>query len=105
GEPESVDPALATSTTSTPLVRLMFAGLAEPGTDMDGTPQPLIANRWEIGPGQRTFTFYLREDALWSDGQPLTAHDFVYHVSRILHPKSISRNVQPLEPIKNAMAY
>jgi oligopeptide transport system substrate-binding protein len=105
GEPESVDPALATSTTSTPLARLMFAGLAEPDTDMDGTPTPMVATRWEASVDQRTFTFYLRDDARWSDGQPLTAHDFVYHVARILHPKSISRNVQPLEPIKNAMAF
>lgn len=105
GEPEYVDPALVTSTTGTPLARLMFAGLAEYGPDMAGSAQPSIATHWDISDDQRVFTFYLRDDVVWSDGERLTAHDFVYHVSRILHPKTISRNTQPLEVIKNASAY
>jgi oligopeptide transport system substrate-binding protein len=105
GEPEYVDPALVTSTTGTPLARLMFAGLMEYGPDMAGTAQPSIATRWEVSEDQRVFTFWLRDDIVWSDGKPLNAHDFVYHVTRILHPKSVSRNTQPLEPVKNASAF
>lgn len=105
GEPEYVDSAMSTSTTGTPLVRLMFAGLAEFGPDMAGSPVPALAERWEVSEDQRVFTFYLRDDAVWSDGRPITAHDFVYHITRILHPKSVSRNAQGLEPLKNAIPF
>ncbi len=102
GEPEFVDPALLTSTTGSPLARLMFAGLAEFGTDMEGTPIPALAKSWDASPDQRTFTFHLRDDAVWSNGRPITSADFVFGMTRILHPKSLSRNVEPLKPIKNA---
>ena len=105
GEPEWVDPALSTSTTGTPLARLMFAGLADFGDDAWGSAVPSIATHWDIAPDLRTFTFHLRDDVTWSNGRPLTSADFVYHVSRILHPVTASRNTTPLEPIKNATLY
>lgn len=102
GEPEFVDPALVTSTTGSPLMRLMFAGLADYGPDIEGTSIPSLAESWEISADQRTFTFKLREGIKWSNGKPITASDFVYHVSRILHPATLSRNNEPLKPVKNA---
>ncbi len=105
GEPEYVDPALVTSTTGTPLTRLMFAGLAEYGLDASGTPEPSIATSWDISADQRRFTFHLRRDALWSNGRRLDAFDFLYHTARILHPTTLSRNQAAIEYIKNAKVY
>jgi oligopeptide transport system substrate-binding protein len=101
-EPEYVDPALVTSTTGSKIARLMFTGLAEVGMDFSGTPEPSVAKSWEVSPDQRVFTFHLREDAKWSNGRALTSADFAYHIARILHPTTISRNVTPLDPVKNA---
>lgn len=105
GEPEYVDPAMVTSTTGSPLARLMFSGLADMGTDFSSSPVPSIAHSWEVSDDQRTFTFHLRDDVYWSNGRRLTSADFMYHVTRILHPKTTSRNTTPLEPIKNAKQF
>ena len=102
GEPEYVDPALLTSTTGDPLGRLLFAGLLEYGTDLEGTAQADLAERWEVSPDMRTFRFHLRDGIKWSNGREIVASDWVYHVTRILHPSSISRNVEPLKVVKNA---
>jgi oligopeptide transport system substrate-binding protein len=105
GEPEYVDPALATDTASTPLVYLMFSGLADWGTDFAGTAVPDLATHWDVAEDYRTFTFHLREGIVWSNGRPITSADFAYHIARILHPRTLSRNSTPLEPIKNAKLY
>lgn len=105
GEPEYVDPAMVTSTTGSPLARLMFAGLADWGTDFKGTTVPSIAERWDVADDLRTFTFHLRDDVKWSNGRPLTSADFAYHVTRILHPKTTSRNTTPFDPVKNAQRF
>lgn len=105
GEPEHIDPALVTSTTGTPLARLLFAGLADYDLDASATPVPSVASRWDISPDLRRFTFTLRKDARWSNGRPLTAHDFQYHIARILHPTTLSRNQGSIEYIKNAKTY
>lgn len=105
GEPEFVDPALATDTASTPLLRLMFSGLGEYGIDFKGSTEPALATDWEVSEDLRTFTFHLRKDAVWSNGRPITSADFAYHVARILHPKTISRNTTPLMPLKNAARF
>lgn len=48
---------------------------------------------------------FLRKDAVWSDGTPLTAHDFVYAYHRLLHPEFGGRYADMLYPLKNAEAY
>jgi oligopeptide transport system substrate-binding protein len=76
GLPQIFDPAFAATPPDTDLVRAIFEGL----TDYDPrtlTPVPAVATRWESSNGSKTWTFYLREDARWSDGQMVTANDFV----------------------------
>src|SRR5262245_32625726 len=104
-EPKSVDPALATDTASTPLTYLMFAGLADWGSDFSGTAVPDLAESWEISHDFRTFTFHLRGGIQWSNGRPITSADFAYHIARILHPNTLSENTSTLDPIKNARLY
>lgn len=66
------------------------------------TVQPGIAERWEVDGLQ--YTFYLR-DAVWEDGQPVTADDFVYSFRRLLDPEINSSLVGGLLSVKNALAY
>jgi oligopeptide transport system substrate-binding protein len=53
-----------------------------------GAVSPGVAERWEIAPDNKKMTFYLRRDAKWSDGTPLTAQDFVYAFRRLADPKN-----------------
>src|ERR1044071_6558140 len=76
GLPQTFDPAFAAAPPDTDLVRAIFEGLTEydPRTL---TPVPGVATRWEASDGGRVWTFYLREDARWSNGAVVTADDFV----------------------------
>lgn len=73
--PKSFDPALAAASPETDIIRAVFEGLT------DTNPQnleaiPAIALRWESSEDFKTWTFYLRKDAKWSNGKPVTAKDF-----------------------------
>jgi len=76
GLPQTFDPAFAAAPPDTDLVRAIFEGL----TDYDPrklTPLPAVATRWESSDEGRIWTFYLRADARWSNGEAVTAKDFV----------------------------
>jgi oligopeptide transport system substrate-binding protein len=103
GEPEYLDPAMATGTTDINPLDAMFDGLTD--HDLGGFPEPSAALSWEITPDQRRFTFRLRPDARWSDGRPLTAHDFAYSLARVLHPNTGSRNAEVMWRLKNGELY
>ncbi|HET6614170.1 MAG TPA: ABC transporter substrate-binding protein, partial [Kofleriaceae bacterium] len=103
GEPEYIDPALSTSTSGIPLVNSMWAGLAE--VQQNGLPKLTIATSVERSPDLRRFVFHLRKDARWSNGRPITAHDFVYHAMRVLHPLTASRRAEILWRLKNGLLY
>jgi ABC-type oligopeptide transport system substrate-binding subunit len=83
GLPQVFDPALAAAPPDTDVVRAMFEGLTEydPKTL---TPISGVAIRWESGAEDREWTFHLRHDARWSNGEPVTAHDFVRSWQRTL---------------------
>ena len=82
GIPQTFDPAFAAAPPDTDLVRAIFEGLTEydPKTL---TPVPGVATRWEPSNGGREWTFYLRDDARWSNGESVTAGDFVRSWRRI----------------------
>ncbi|HEX8130293.1 MAG TPA: peptide ABC transporter substrate-binding protein [Pyrinomonadaceae bacterium] len=83
GLPQVFDPALAAAPPDTDVVRAMFEGL----TEYDGrTLKPVsgVAIRWESAAEDREWTFHLRHDARWSNGEPVTAHDFVRSWQRTL---------------------
>jgi oligopeptide transport system substrate-binding protein len=102
-EPETLDPAIITGQPEGRVVNALFEGLC--AFDKNGRPQPGVAERWEISPDGRTYTFYLREDARWSDGTPLTADDFVASWQRTLTPETGSQYNYMLDPIRNARAF
>lgn len=76
GLPQVFDPALAAAPPDTDAVRAMFEGLTEydPQTL---APLPGVAARWESSADSKEWKFYLRQDARWSNNDPVTAHDFV----------------------------
>jgi ABC-type oligopeptide transport system substrate-binding subunit len=76
GLPQTFDPAFAAAPPDTDLVRAIFEGLTD-YNPRSLTPVPAVATRWEPSNGGRIWTFYLREDARWSNGEAVTASDFV----------------------------
>jgi len=103
GEPETLDPALASTTTAMKPMNALFDGLYV--YDANGLPEPSLATSLEIAPDLRRFTFHLRREGRWTNGRPIDAHDFAYHIQRVLHPTTASPNGDTLFPIKNAELY
>lgn len=83
GLPKVFDPARAAAPPDTDAVRALYEGLTdyEPGTLR---PAPAVASRWEPTEGGRRWTFHLREGARWTNGDPVTAQDFVRSWQRTL---------------------
>lgn len=102
-EPETLDPAIITGQPESRIVGALFEGLC--AFDKHGRPQPGVAQRWEVSPDGRSYTFYLRPDARWSDGARVTAHDFVRSWERTLRPETASQYAYMLDPIRHARAY
>jgi oligopeptide transport system substrate-binding protein len=100
-EPASLDPHHVQGTWEFNIVGEMLLGLTT--EDPRARPVPGAAERWETSPDGRTWTFHLR-DHLWSDGQRVTAHDFIYAWRRILDPKSAAQYASLLYVFRNAEA-
>ncbi len=83
-EPHSIDPQTAEGVPESNILRDLFEGLI--GEDASGNLVPGVAEKWEISADGKTYTFHLRHNAKWSDGSPLTAHDFVYGWQRAVDP-------------------
>lgn len=84
-EPKSLDPHLTTGSPDNNIIMNLFEGLVikDPETLK---PQPGVAESWSISEDGRVYTFQLRPDAKWSNGDPVTASDFVFSWRRALTP-------------------
>ncbi|HWL52921.1 MAG TPA: peptide ABC transporter substrate-binding protein [Chthoniobacteraceae bacterium] len=102
-EPESLDPALITGQPEGRIVNALFEGLTTYGPD--GKPQPGVAERWEISPDGLTYTFFFRSNARWSNGDPVTAADFVGSWKRTLTPATGSDYASQLYFVRNAQPF
>jgi len=102
-EPPSLDPALMTDAQSSIVGNGLFDGLTR--LNSDGEPQAAIAKSWDITDGGKTYTFHLREDAKWSNGDPVTAHDFEYSWKRILNPETAADYAYMLFYLENGEKY
>src|SRR5688572_1706397 len=76
-EIESVDPQIITGQPEGRIAWAIYEGLTRPRAD-NNLAEPGVAERWDISEYGRVYTFHLREDARWSNGDPVTAHDFHY---------------------------
>ncbi|WP_261643529.1 peptide ABC transporter substrate-binding protein [Erwinia mallotivora] len=83
-EPASLDPAKAVGLPEIPVIRDLFEGLTS--QDAAGNIIPAVATQWQTS-DNKTWIFTLRKDARWSDGEPVTAEDFVWSWRRLVDPK------------------
>jgi oligopeptide transport system substrate-binding protein len=103
-EPVDLDPQIITSDIDSNIAYALFEGLTA-YDPKDLHPIPGVAERWESNADATVWTFHLRADARWSNGDPVTAGDFVYACHRILSPKLASEYVAMHFHLKNGEAY
>ncbi len=98
-EPDTLDPHKASGNWENNVIGDMFMGLMTDGPDASAIPGAALS--YTASADGLVYTFKLR-DHLWSDGVPVTAHDFVFSFRRILNPKTAAQYASLLYPIKNA---
>ncbi len=103
-EVKSLDPAIVTGAPEGRIINSLFEGLVRwhPKTL---EPLPGVAERWDISNDLTVFIFYLRKEARWSDGSPVTAGDFHYSLRRFLGPRTAAEYAYQGWYIKNAKRY
>ena len=84
GRPVSISPFTAHSQADRDLVALIFSGLVRTGPD--GTLVPDLAESWSMDPAGKVWTFQLRADATWQDGEPVTADDVAFTIHTLQDP-------------------
>lgn len=102
-EPPTFDPAQAQDSQANTVLKMMYEGLTR--MDEAGEAQPAAAESWDID-GTK-YTFHLRKDAKWSNGDPVTANDFVFAWERVLSPQTTPAPpyAYQLYYLKNAQEY
>ncbi len=101
-EPLTLDPAKSNLVDEATIISDLIVGLT---TDApDAKPVPAAATHWETSPDGLVWTFHLRPGAVWSDGVPVTADDFVYAYRRILDPQTASIYAYLVYILKNGQA-
>jgi len=103
-EPQSLDPAMGNGQPEARLYMALYEGLVEynPKTL---APEPALAERWHINNDSSEFTFHLRQNGRWSNGDPIDANDFVYSFRRALAKETASPNAYLAFYLRNAKAY
>ena len=99
-EPPQLDGSLTADAISGMILGHLMEGLIR--KDANNLLVPGVAERWDIQ--EKEATFWLREDARWSDGKPVTAHDFVFAWRKVVNPASASEYANIMSPIRNAHA-
>lgn len=104
-EPQTLDPATMTGVPEGRIARALYEGLTYPNLDDLTQPKPGVAQSWTMSKDGKTYTFYLREDAKWSNGASVTADHFLFSWRRVLTPNTGSQYAELLWPIRNARAF
>jgi oligopeptide transport system substrate-binding protein len=99
-ELESLDPHKVFANAQINVTRNLFEGLVV--LDPKGNVAPGVAESWSVSEDGLSYRFKLRANARWSNGDPVTAGDFVFSFRRVEDPKTAARNADVLYPIKNA---
>ncbi|MEM1344889.1 MAG: peptide ABC transporter substrate-binding protein, partial [Pseudomonadota bacterium] len=102
GDPETLDQHKTSTVVEANLLRDLYEGLViyDPAAQVI----PGVATEWTISEDGATYTFTLREDARWSNGDAVVAGDFVYSLRRIMDPATGAKYANILYPVKNAEA-
>jgi oligopeptide transport system substrate-binding protein len=102
-EPETIDPAVVSDQVSMRISSSLFEGLCR--FNVDGRPEPGMAERWEASADGKSYLFHLREGTHWTDGEPVTAHDFAQAWTRALKPETGSDYTSLLHVIRGGKAF
>jgi oligopeptide transport system substrate-binding protein len=94
-EPDSLDIHLAQGVSALNVLRDIREGLLRPGPD--GTPRSGVAREWQVSADGLEYQFWLRETACWSNGDPVTAGDFLRAWAALFAPGSLAPNAELLE--------
>jgi oligopeptide transport system substrate-binding protein len=103
-EPPSLDPGLATDTTSSNLL----LNIMDPLVRLDAKTNeavPSLAESWDVSKDGTTVTYHLRQDGKWTNGDPVTANDFVYSWKRTLSPELAADYAYQLYGLVGALEY
>ncbi|MEE8398289.1 MAG: peptide ABC transporter substrate-binding protein [Desulfobacterales bacterium] len=84
-EPQGLDPHIVTGIPEHNIISSLLEGLVNPNP-VDLTPEPGAAESWTVSDDGSVYVFKIRQNAMWSNGDPVTAHDFVYSWMRLLSP-------------------
>jgi oligopeptide transport system substrate-binding protein len=103
-EPQGLDPHVVTGVPENHIIRALFEGLAvkNPYTL---EPEPGVAESWDISEDGRTVTFHINPEARWSNGEAMTARDYVWSWQRALNPAMGNLYAYMLYPVRNAEAF
>ena len=99
-DPESLDPHKTSTVYEANILRDLFTGLTS--QDVKAEVIPGAAESWTMSPDGKTYTFKLRADGKWSDGSPVTAHDFVFAWRRLVDPATAAEYAYMLAPVVGA---
>ena len=102
-EPPTLYWTLATDSVSFDILTNIMEGLTQYNSNME--PVPAIAKRWETSDNGKVITYFLRDDVLWTDGQPVRASDFEYSWKRLLNTATAAQYAYFLFDIENAYEY
>ena len=99
-DPGSLDPHKTSTSVEQHILDELYEGLTV--YDGAGRLAPGVAARWEVSPDGLAYTFVLRPDARWSNGEPVTADDFVFSFRRLMDPRTGAGYANILYTVKNA---
>ena len=103
GDIKTLDPALNQAVDGGIILENLFEGLYKPGDDFK--PVPAIAESYDLSEDQTVYTFHLRKDAKWTNGDPVTAGDFEYAWKRVLDPATAAEYSYQMLYLKGATKY
>lgn len=101
-DPETLDPHRSSTVAEAHILRDLYEGLLT--YDNHGSIIPGVATAWRVSDAALTYTFTLRPEARWSNGDPVVAGDFVFALSRILAPATAAKYAEVLYPLLHARA-
>ncbi|NSX54375.1 peptide ABC transporter substrate-binding protein [Parasulfitobacter algicola] len=101
-DPETLDQHKTSTVVEANLLRDLYEGLVIYNTKAETIPG--VASDWTISDDGLVYTFNIREDAQWSNGDPVTAGDFVFSFNRIMQPATAAKYANILYPIKGSEA-
>ncbi len=104
-EPKGLDPHIVTGVPENHIISALLEGLIAYHLDDDSKPEPGVAERWEPSENFKIWTFFLRQNSLWSNGDPVRAQDFVYSFKRMLSPNLGAEYADMLYIIEGGEAY